>query len=162
MEQQDPQNTPSPTGTVGDAQLDDLDLKVDDQAHKLIELKQKFTYFLVTAAVAILVFDANFLLNYGKINTKALALNSSTWVLMAAAISGTVSSSLSLLSVQFGHKAYTIHVRARYQRRTNLSPGDEQESKNLSNSQKWFQYLSTYALLVEIALSISFFVLLIS
>lgn len=90
-------------------------LSVDGQAEKLIELKQKWVYFLITAAIAIVAFSSKFALEYGKeFNREALNAGGTVKWLVGAALFALAAVGSALASVYLGHKSYELHVSFRY------------------------------------------------
>ncbi|MGA6158826.1 hypothetical protein ACPEIC_36385 [Stenotrophomonas sp. NPDC087984] len=93
----------------------EYDLSVDGQADSLIELKQKWVYFIVTAATAIVVFSSKFALDYGKeFNRESIKPGGTVRWLVASALFATLAVGFALISIHLGHKSFERHVSFRY------------------------------------------------
>jgi hypothetical protein len=144
----------SPTAPAGS--VSDYDLAIDSQAAKLVELKQKLTYFLVTAAVGVIVFGAKFLLDWEQAHPPAAAEHPRHW-LIAAGVSALLACGCALISVQLGHTSFTMHVSFRYRRQTSLPPALEERWDRVSTWQTRFLAASAGFLVAEIALVLAYF-----
>lgn len=132
-------------------------LGVDEQADALIDLKQKWVYFLVTAATAIVAFSTKFALTYGKdFNREALAPGGTVKWLVGSAFFALFTVGLALLSIHLGHKSFERHVKFRYEKSV---PDSNEMTKwnNLTNWQRRILALSCILLFTSTALSLCYF-----
>lgn len=94
---------------------DEYQLQIDTQAEAYLQLRQKLTYFIVTASIVVISFALNF---YIKNHQNAKILNQLHGVILAvAAVSALVASGLAMASLHFGHLSFRKHLEARYARR---------------------------------------------
>jgi integral membrane sensor domain MASE1 len=137
----------------------EYEFKVDDQAGKLVELKQKLVYFFVTGATAVVVFITKFALDYASRNDTALDKSGTVRWLMGSAFAAMLSAGCALLSIYLGHKSYAKHIKFRYLK---LTPDDNEQKKwdRLSNWQEGLLLSSSILLILEIALAFCYLVFL--
>jgi Na+/melibiose symporter-like transporter len=131
---------------------DDFELKIDTQVEKFLDLKQKFTYFLVTAAVAVAVFVFN-----------QAAKNPANSIFMSVLLCGTgvggiFAAGCSLMSIHYEIISYRKHIRFRYERKTwDELDEDSKKSWNLANKRaKKLFTASMVVLFCEILFAILF------
>lgn len=134
---------------------EDYDFKVDDQAGKLVELKQKLVYFLVTGATAVIVFLSKFALDYSKSNDDALEKGGVVRWLIGSALFAMISAGCALVSIRLGHSSYEKHIKYRYQKKV---PSDHETTKwdQLTNWQERLLWGSSIFLILEIALTLCY------
>jgi hypothetical protein len=90
---------------------DEYDLKIDSQVEKFLDLKQKLTYFLITASVGPIAFAVSFV----KDETKNL---SGIWIAMTVGvIIGLLAAGFALFSLHFELISYQKHLGCRYARK---------------------------------------------
>lgn len=88
------------------------DLKIDEQVAAFLETKQKLTYFLITASVAVTAFLINFAM------TNRAEVRNITWLIITSAVGGLLTAGFSLLSLHYELRSYNMHLGYRYQRKT--------------------------------------------
>lgn len=133
----------------------DYKLKIDSQVEKFLEMKQKLTYFLITASVAVIAFLANFAIEH---RTEAKHI---IWLVIVSSIAGLLTSGFSLLNLHLEHKSHRLHLKYRYQKIPweSLKP-NEKEHWDCIN--KWAARLLKNAfifLFMEIMFAVIFFVI---
>lgn len=135
---------------------EEYDFQVDAQADKLVELKQKLVYFLVSAATAVVAFSAKFALDYSKGHPNALAPGGAVKWLVVSALAALVSSACALISIHLGHKSYETHIEYRYLRQT---PDDTERGKwdKLTTGQLRLLWLSSLCLIVSTSFAFFYF-----
>jgi hypothetical protein len=99
------------------------DLEIDTQVAKFVEIKQKLTYFLVTASVAVIAFLVNF-----TVENRA-QVGCYIWLLTLSSIAGLITAGSSLLSLNFELRSYTLHLKYRYEKKNYESLGPEEQEK---------------------------------
>jgi len=131
------------------------ELKIDTQVEKFVEIKQKLTYFLITASIAIIVFLANFIDKHTN-DVKYLV-----WLAILSSINGLLTSGCSLLNLHLELRSYRLHLKYRYDR-IDWASLSEIQKKEWDVVNRWAARLLTYAfclLFIEITFAIMFFVL---
>ena len=133
----------------------EYELKIDAQVEKFVEMKQKLTYFLITASVAVIVFLANF------VNKFPCEAKKIIWLVMLSSVSGILTSGFALLNLNLEFRSYKLHLKYRYQKKNwnSLNKAERNEWDKLNN--RAFKSLTTafICLFCEIALAITFFIL---
>jgi hypothetical protein len=138
-----------------DLQGTQYDLKIDEQTEKFIETKQKLSYFLITASVAVTAFLVTFVFD-----KHPEEIGSEVWLVVCACLIGLATAGASLLALHWELRSYGMHIAARYQKLEwkDLSEKSRAEwdrvNGNAASARKWALVL----LFVEIALSVVFFV----
>lgn len=133
----------------------EYELKIDAQVEKFVEIKQKLTYFLITASVAVIAFLANFVTKY---RTEAGNL---VWLMIFSSLAGLFTSGFSLINLQLELKSYKLHLKYRYQQKSWDSLNDKEKSEwNKVNSLASRILIGAFvSLFIEITFAIIFFVL---
>lgn len=127
----------------------EYDLAIDTQAEKFLELKQKLTYFLVTASVAPIAFAISFAKD--EIDRPGPG-----WFFLALGLSGLscglLSAGTALLSLHRELKSYRKHIQYRYARKSweELTKEDQEEWDRLNKSAAFFLKVSFGMLFLEI------------
>jgi hypothetical protein len=147
-------NLGSPTtGTVPN----EYDLKIDSQVEKFLDLKQKLTYFLITASVGPIAFALSFV----KDETKNI---SGIWIAMATGVViGLLAAGFALFSLHFELTSYQKHLRYRYERKSwaDLTAVEQSQWNKINARAHTFLKFSFIALFAEIAvLAVSLMILL--
>jgi hypothetical protein len=134
----------------------EYDLKIDEQVAKFLESKQKLTYFLITASVAVIAFVLDFVLK-NRETTKGVI-----YLVTASGICGTLTAGLSLLNISMELKSFNLHLRYRYQKKTwgSLSPEEQKEWERVNKHANTILKLAFVSLFGEITLAIIFFIVL--
>lgn len=134
---------------------DDYELKIDDQVEKFVEMKQKLTYFLITASIAIIVFLANFINKHPK-DIKYLV-----WLAIISSISGLLTSGCSLLNLHLELRSYRLHLQYRYERIdwVSLSKKQKKEWELINKRAARLLTSAFFFLFIEITYAVMFFVL---
>jgi hypothetical protein len=148
--------SPLPPATAGP---DDYDLAIDAQVEKFVETKQKLTYFLITASVAVIAFTIDFFVEHAR-GEQASAITPESALVVASALAGLATAGFSLLNLRFEHRSYSLHLAHRYRRKTwnSLTPTQQQRWDRIT---VWAARLlvAAFALLfLEIGLAVAFFV----
>jgi hypothetical protein len=125
----------------------EYDLKIDAQVEKFVENKQKLTYFLVTASVAVIAFIVNFTVSHPT------PLPS---MVIFASIAGLFTSGFSLLNLRFEHRSYNLHLKYRYQKKTwdDLAPEEQAQWDKLNRQATFFIETAFLFLFIEILFSV--------
>jgi len=107
----------SVTGRMTAAENNDqaFELSIDQQVEKFLELRQKLSYFLITASIAVIAFSINFYIKNIRTD-KVLVHHVHGTLLAAGAISALATAGLALLNLQFGHMSVRKHIKYRYER----------------------------------------------
>ena len=138
----------------------DYELAIDSQVKSFVEIKQKLTYFLITASVAVIGFDASFVTtNLRSGGAFTLTFLESRAIILSC-IAGLLTAGLSLLNLALEHQSYSRHLGYRYRRQTwdSLSTAQQASWDNLT---RWASRLlkgAFAALFTQIALTVVFFV----
>lgn len=153
---------PSAVASPGAAtQPSEYDLAVDSQVEKFVETKQKLTYFLITASVAVVAFTMNFFVDHTSADGRVGRITLESALLVAAALAGLITAGLSLLTLRLEHSSYRLHLRYRYERKTwELLTEEQQTHWRATNA--WAARLLGAAfafLFAEIAFAVAFFVM---
>lgn len=140
-------------GTSQPQNQNDYNLKIDAQVEKFIDLKQKLTYFLVTASVAIIAFLANFVYKSepGRL----------VWFVIFSSIAGLFTSGFSLANLHMELESYRLHLECRYKKKSWDSLSKNKQT-NWVRINKWASnFLNTafVFLFIEIAIAVTFFIL---
>jgi hypothetical protein len=119
-----------------------FELSIDQQVEKFLELRQKLSYFLITASIAVIAFSINF---YTKnIRTDKVLIHHVHGTLLAAgAISALATAGLALINLQFGHVSARNHLKYRYLRLSYSELTDRQK-----HSWTAVNIMASYALLL--------------
>src|SRR4026209_2614476 len=130
----------------------DYDLKVDAQVEKFVENKQKLTYFLITASVAVMAFIVNFAVTHPA-DLPSLAI--------FASIAGLLTSGFSLLNLRYEHRSYNLHLKYRYQKKTwnDLTATEQTHWDNLNRQATFLLEGAFICLFIEILFSVLFLVM---
>ena len=92
-----------------------FELSIDQQVESFLELRQKLSYFLITASITVIAFSINYYTTNIRTD-KALVHHVHGTLLAAGAISAVATAGLALLNLQFGHMSARKHLKFRYQR----------------------------------------------
>jgi hypothetical protein len=94
---------------------DSYQLAIDTRAETYLQLRQKLTYFIVTASIAVISFALNFYIENER--GSALLHKLHGVILAVAAICALTASGTALISLHFGHLSFRKHLEARYARK---------------------------------------------
>lgn len=138
----------------------DYELAIDAQADKLVESRQKLLYFLMSGSFVIIAFNGKFIADnlHGQfpapIKTVDIVLAS------ISSVSGVVAAGVALLSLHFGSKSLSLHLKYRYARRTypSLTPDEQTEWDKVNEHAVYFLHACYVALFLEIAFTVAFFI----
>jgi hypothetical protein len=150
---------PAPPPAVG-SPLAEYDLAIDSQVEKFVESKQKLTYFLITASVAVMAFTINFFVDHATSGGRVGAVTTESALVVGAALAALTTAGLALLTLRFEHRSYRLHLGYRYERKTWEMLNDKQR-RHWTAINKWAARLLVAAfafLFAEIALAVAFFV----
>lgn len=133
----------------------EYELKIDAQVEKFFEIKQKLTYFLITASVAVIAFLANFVIEHQS------EISNFIWLAIFSSISGLLTSGCSLLNLHLELISYKLHLKYRYERKTLIDLTDVENKKWDKVNLRAFLFLKIafFLLFIEIAFAVVFFVL---
>jgi hypothetical protein len=135
----------------------DYDLAIDEQVEKLLELRQRLTYFFITAAVVVLAFAVN--LDIHTIRPSAqLDHKVHAYWLVAGSIVGLGTAGLALLSLYFEHRGFQLHVKHRYERQefSDLSQREQRSFDRIGSWSARTRSMAFLALFAEILLLLAF------
>jgi hypothetical protein len=136
----------------------EYDLKIDSQVEKFLETKQKLTYFLITASVAVIAFLFDFVHD-----NKTVAMNFA-WLVILSSLSGLLTAGFSLLNIRYELQSYRLHLKSRYERK-DYSTLDQREQKlwdRINYRASRLLILAFTFLFSEIFLAVLFFILVFS
>lgn len=133
----------------------DYELKIDAQVEKFFEIKQKLTYFLITASIAVMAFLVNFAI------THLMEAKQFIWIVIISSIAGFFTSGFSLLNLHLEHRSYRLHIKYRYEKKEWDSLSDMDKNKwELINKWAARSLKSAFIFLfIEITFTVIFFVL---
>ncbi|MFZ0130476.1 MAG: hypothetical protein WAL77_13750 [Candidatus Dormiibacterota bacterium] len=140
---------------------DEYGLRIDDQVVQFLQLKQKLSYFLITAAVAVIAFVVSFIAANSKTSAGSIAIAPLDAVLViVGSLAGIVAAGASLLSLHFGHGSFALHLEHRYNHKAyaDLDRCDQAAWDRLNNWGRACLLIAFVALFVEILLMVSYFV----
>lgn len=141
-------------------QDDSYALALDNEAQELIELKQKLTYFLITADALTIAFVVNFLAAHLGHSKQPTATSLETSLVIASSVIGLLGAGACLLSLHLGHMSYTRHLRYRHERKQWSDLTDRQQN-SWDRINAWTRHLLTsafLALFVQVLLAVGFFI----
>jgi hypothetical protein len=132
----------------------EYDLKIDTQVEKFVETKQKLTYFLVTASVAVVAFVVDF----GVKNRATLGI--AMLLILYSCLSGLVTAGSALLNLHLEISSYQLHLRFRYQRKnwSDLKPEEQSKWTKLNSMAAFFLKSAFIFLFLQIGLAILSFI----
>jgi hypothetical protein len=135
-----------------------FELGIDDQVEKFVELKQKLTYFLITAGIVVIAFSINFYTTNIRTD-KVLVHHVHGTLLAAAAISALATAGLALLNLQLGHMSARLHLKYRYERRSYSQLTGRQKGwwTAINIMASFALYLAFAALFLEVLFLVLFF-----
>ena len=93
------------------------ELALDQQAQDLIELKQKLTYFIITANAVTIAFLVNFDATHLGTSGNNHPSNTETLLAILSSTIGLIGAGACLLSLHVGHLSYTRHLKYRHERK---------------------------------------------
>jgi len=136
----------------------DYDLAIDEQVEKLLELRQRLTYFFITAAVVVLAFAVNFDIQTIRPSAQLDHRVHAYW-LVAGSIVGLGTAGLALLSLYFEHLGFQLHVKHRYERREydDLTRPEQQAFDRIGSTAARTRSFAFLTLFAEILLLLFFF-----
>lgn len=136
-------------------QSNEYELKIDAPVEKFVEMKQKLTYFLITASVAVIAFLANFVIKF------PCEAKQFIWFVILSSVFGILTSGLSLLNLSAELRSYRLHLKYRYEKRNwaSLNDAEKNEWNDVNNRASNFLKASFVCLFLEIALAVLFFIL---
>ncbi|HJY80611.1 MAG TPA: hypothetical protein VKK81_05950 [Candidatus Binatia bacterium] len=145
--------------TTNERQLtdDEYQLAIDTQGEAFLQLRQKLTYFIVTASIVVISFALNFYIK--NVHNSKLLHQLHGNVLAAAAICALAASGLALASLHFGHLSFRKHLEARYARKTfeNHTPREQFRWNFVNKAASIALLLSFACLFAEILILLIFF-----
>jgi hypothetical protein len=141
------------------AEPSEYDLKVDQQVEKYLETKQKLTYFLVTASVAVVALLLKFV---SETVRPVAAIGWVIWVVIAAAVTGLLAAGASLLNLNLELRSYNLHLMYRTLRVTwdDLSSHQRQTWDLINARAARCRQVALFLVFGEIALAVWVFALL--
>jgi hypothetical protein len=137
--------------TPSEPRPSDYDLTVDAQTETFLEVKQKLTYFLITASVTPIAFALTLL--QGRLSN----LDHSGYVLatfIPGVVCGLLSSGSALRAIYYEMESYRLHIAGRYARKTwqDLDVAERNHWDQLNRSASWYLEVSFITLFMEFAL----------
>ena len=136
---------------------DDYQLAIDTQAEAYLQLRQKLTYFIVTASIVVISFALNFYI--GNEHSSALLHKLHGVILAVAAICALAASGAALISLHFGHLSFRKHLEARYAKKEwlNLTQHERDMWNRINKTTSIALFLSFVLLFGEILVLLIFF-----
>lgn len=140
------------------AEPSDYDLKIDSQVEKFLETKQKLTYFLITASVAVIAFM------FGFVHDNKSEAITFTWLVILSSISGLLTAGFSLLNIRYELQSYRLHLKSRYERKDypTLDQREQEKWDRINQKASSLLMLAFVFLFAEIFLAVLFFILVFS
>ncbi len=134
----------------------EYDLKLDAQVERFLEMKQKLTYFFVTASVAVVAFLVDFMVkNREDIAGDGVGL----LLIMLSCVFGLFTAGLSLSTLHAEMQSHRPHLRYRHQRKEwdDLKPEEQINWDSIRDWANTFRIGSFISLFFEIAIAVFFF-----
>lgn len=140
------------------SESDEYDLKIDAQVEKFIELKQKLTFFLITAAVGSIGYTLNF--SIGRLGEIA----GDYWrvrCLLAATLLALLAVAFALFCLYQEIISYRFHIKYRYQRKRweQVAEKDQKDWESANRRSKRLEKFSFLCLAASVALQATLFLL---
>jgi hypothetical protein len=148
-------------GSGENAALDlQYELAIDTQTEKFVEIKQKLTYFLITATVAVTAFLVSFVVDNLRIRQRLLASDTESALVVASSLLGLLGAGSALISLRLEHLSHARHLRYRYQHRKwdDLSGAEQASWDQLTQWAARFLTSAFAGLFLQILLAVCFFV----
>ena len=136
----------------------DYSLKIDSQVEKFLELKQKVTFFLITAAIGSVGFTLNFSVN--RLDKFVGAPFRTAW-LITGCLLGLIAAASTLLSLDQETSSHRIHLKARYQNILSfqqLTKKEQNRWKKVNHRAKIFQRVAFVLLISSILFQAAVFI----
>lgn len=151
---------PTPAPERAPSEASDYDLNVDAQVEKFVEIKQKLTYFLITASVAVTAFVVSFVVDNLRVDGRFTTTTLEARLVVFSALAGLVTAGLSLLNIRFEHRSYLLHLGYRYKRMTweSLEQKEKQRWDRINDWAARFLAGAFAFLFFEIGLAVVFFI----
>jgi MFS family permease len=130
----------------------EYELRIDAQAEKFLETKQKLSYFLITASIAPIAFAIQYA--GGRLG----AVGGWVWMLILGLVAGVLCTAAVLWALYCELKSYQKHIAYRYQskRWTDLTAAQQTEWDKLNQQARRSLNASLVLLLAEITLLVGF------
>jgi hypothetical protein len=156
---------PPPEGGSGGAPAElpaemQYELAIDAQVETFVEIKQKLTYFLITASVAVILFVVNFFVDHQRARGQFTAGSAETGLVMASALAGLATAGFALLALRLEHRSHEWHLGFRYRRQTieSLSPEQTRSWNRLAPRAAIYRNAAFASLFTELGLAVAFFI----
>lgn len=135
-------------------------LAIDEQVEKFVELKQKLTYFLITASVVVIAFVVKFAVDNLRVRGHFTTTALETSLVIALSLSGLATSGCSLFNIHFEHRSYRLHLQYSYQRKKwdELTRKEQAQWDRINDWAAWLLRAAFVLLFVEIGLAVAFFI----
>jgi hypothetical protein len=136
---------------------DEYQLAIDTQAEAYLQLRQKLTYFIVTASIVVISFALNFYI--GKEHDSELLHKLHGIILALAATCALAASGMALISLHFGHLSFRKHLEARYAEKAwlDLTQHERDVWNRINKTTSIALFLSYTLLFAEILVLLIFF-----
>jgi hypothetical protein len=109
-------------------QDDEYELKVDDQVAGFLQTKQRLSYFLITAATAVIGFAVSFIAANAKTASGITLTHLEAYLAGGGSVLGLAAAGATLFSLKLGHQSFSLHLKNRYaHKRFSDLPTNEQE-----------------------------------
>ena len=134
----------------------DYEIALDEQVVKYLDIRHKHTYFLITAAIAVLAF----VLSFSSSNKLITDISSLSLVLLCVgAITSLAVAGVALWSLHLDNQSFELHLKYRHQKKkwSDLSDTDK-KSWDILNQKAQQKRKSAIALLTISVFANSFFV----
>jgi hypothetical protein len=144
---------------VPDRANEEYGLRVDDQVVQFLQLKQRLSYFLITAAVTVIAFVVSFIATNAKEAGVISITHIDTWLVISGSIAGVAAAGATLLSLHFGHRSFALHLGYRYvhQGYDDLSLVQQKAWDGVNRRSVRLSFAAFVLLFVEIVLMVAFF-----
>ncbi|MDF2781194.1 MAG: hypothetical protein K0S96_998 [Geminicoccaceae bacterium] len=137
----------------------EVDLKIDEQVHRFLDIKNKLSFFIITAAAGSVAFTLNFSVSSLKLLEVSAHRLIFGAILVVAAILALLAIAAILASLSREIASYQLHLKNRYARKIwgNLSPSEQAEWTRINRTAKWFQNASFVALCASVTTQVALF-----
>lgn len=141
------------------AQASQYTLAIDEQVEKFVDIKQKLTYFLVTASVAVVAFLVSFVADNPTVGDLDAAEGARLALLVTSALAGFSAAGLALINLHLEHRSYSRHLKYRYQRKDwdDLTKKEQDRWDVINKAASWCLLGAFTALAAEILFAVVFF-----
>ena len=138
----------------------DYDLKIDDQTERFLEVKQRLTYFLISANGVAIGFLVDFVSTIAEKGAHGHLTSLEGWLIVLSIIAGLAGAGASLIALRCEHASYGLHISNRYLRRSfeSLPPGEQARWDRINHWARRLQLEAFFLLFVQVLFAVSYFI----